>query len=81
MDDIWYYGGIYLDIDSEIVDFEAMYELANNGQYGVVLTHEGNGYPLTAFTRKRIVQCCFMAKPKHNLFVNVMKQKKDILHK
>ncbi len=70
---IWYYGGIYLDIDSQIVDFEAMYKLANNGQYGVVLSHEGNGYPLEAFKRKRIVQWCFMARPRHNLFANVIK--------
>ncbi len=70
---IWHYGGIYLDVDSEILDFDALYNLANDGKYGVVLSHETYGYPKREFKRKRVIQWCFMARPRHNLFANTIK--------
>mmetsp|Transcript_12620 Transcript_12620/g.19105 ORF Transcript_12620/g.19105 Transcript_12620/m.19105 type:complete len:389 (+) Transcript_12620:66-1232(+) len=68
---MWYFGGIYVDMDSEIFDFEALYELST--RYDVILSREPRMLEYAGTERKKLLQWLLVSQPRNNVFANVVK--------
>jgi len=68
---MWYFGGVYVDMDAEIYDLNALHAMST--QYDVILSREPRTLDYAGTERKKIVQWLLVAKPRHRVFGNVVK--------